>query len=370
MISQWLFDAVQTYMLLLELVLGGAMVVVAGAKLTRLADEISDVLNLGKAWIGMLLLATVTSLPELVTGVTAVTLEPPNSNMAFGNILGSNCFNVAIIVLLNAVMRKGSVLRNAQPTTTLAVSFGIIMTAMLVLLFAVADKFAGKGPSFVGSVEWIASGLIVVTYVGLMRLLYRFEKRQVVAENETGEIDRALLKPLYIRCAVVAAVIVTAGYWLARTGNVLAEHEITLPGGSTLVLGGTFVGAFFLAIATSLPEIVTGIAAVRLGKLDLALGNLFGSNMFNVFVTPFLKVASAVAGTGPLLTGPADSVSTAGFDLTRNTLTGGLAILLMGIALASITYRSQRRLYVFGFDSVLIALVYIGGMYLLLQGGM
>lgn len=369
MFSAMLFDKIETYMLLVELVLGGLMVVCAGWKLTGYADKIADALGLGQAWIGMVLLATVTSLPELVTGVTAVTLDPPNSNIAFGNILGSNCFNVVIIVLLNAVMRQGSVLRDAQPTTTLAATFGIIMTALLVLAVAIAAKFPAR--AFLEPFEWCLAGVIVVAYPVQMRMLYRFEHRD--REPPPADAPPAArpdgLTAIYARCAVAALTIVLAGYWMTRTGDVLATHEIHLPWRSTpLVLGGTFVGAFFLAIATSLPEIVTGVAAVRMGKLDLALGNLFGSNMFNVFVVPFLKGASWLGGSGLLMAteGLPDAEK---FDVTRNTLTGGLAILLMGIAVASVLYRGRRQLYFFGFDSVLLAITYVGGMYLLLSAG-
>ncbi len=366
MFSALLFDKIETYMLLLELALGGLLVVAAGSKLTVYADKIADVLGLGHAWIGMLLLATVTSLPELVTGTTAVTLDPPNSNIAFGNILGSNCFNVVIIVVLNAVMRQGSVLRDAQPTTTLAASFGIIMTALLVLAVAIAAKF--PDPAFLGPFEWGLAGVIVVAYPVQMRMLYRFEHRD--REPPPADAPPAArpdgLTAIYARCAVAALTIVLAGYWMTRTGDVLADHPLEMLGGESL--GGTFVGAFFLAIATSLPEIVTGVAAVRMGKLDLALGNLFGSNMFNVFVVPFLKGASWLGGAGLLMAtqGLPDAEK---FDVTRNTLTGGLAILLMGIAVASVLYRGRRQLYFFGFDSVLLAITYVGGMYLLLSAG-
>ena len=365
MIGRLILGEIQTWALLLELLVGGVVVVAAGSKLTRLADAISDALNLGKAWIGLLLLATVTSLPELVTGVTAVTMEQPNTNLAFGNILGSNCFNVAIIVVLNAVLRGGSVLRQAQPATTLAASFGVVLTASLLLAFAVEDKFAGN-PAFVARFELLFCLFIFIAYPLAMRLMYRYEQRNLEAGPDTDAARRDGLSGLYGRFAVAATIIVAAGYWMTVTGDTLAEHPITLPSGGTLILGGTFVGAFFLAIATSLPEIVTGISAVRMGKLDLALGNVFGSNMFNVFVVPWLKGVAMLTGGGLLMTSAPDGPA---FDFARNTMTSALAIVLMGIAIASVVYRIERRIYFLGFDSVVIGIVYVGGMLLLLQAG-
>ncbi len=120
------------------------------------------------------------------------------------------------------------------------------------------------------------------------------------------------------------------------------------------------MGACFLALSTSLPEIATSIAAVRLGKLDLALGNIFGSNMFNIFVIPTLKVISLARGD-PLLLAPGDG--------TDNMIAGLLAILLTAIAVAGLAYQSRRKvLRRFGFDAILIVLVYLGGMALLLTG--
>ena len=114
------------------------------------------------------------------------------------------------------------------------------------------------------------------------------------------------------------------------------------------------------AAATSLPEIATSITAVRMGNLNLALGNIFGSNMFNIFVVPMLKVASLARGDDLLMHG-------AGFHLHQNFVAGLLPILLTGIAVGGLTYQSRRRvLRRFGFDSALLAIVYVFGMVMLM----
>ena len=116
-------------------------------------------------------------------------------------------------------------------------------------------------------------------------------------------------------------------------------------------------------MATSLPEIATSIAAVRLGNLNMALGNIFGSNMFNIFVIPFLKLISWARGDAYLVAGSRVSSE-------QIVITGLIAILLTAIAVGGLTYKSRRTmLRRFGFDSILIAITYLGGMWLLLAGG-
>ena len=101
MFSNLFFESFQTWVLLTEWALCGAVILYLGSKLTRQADNIAEAFGLARGWVGLLLLATITSMPELVTGVTAVWLEQPELSM--GNIYGSCCFNIAIISLLNVI---------------------------------------------------------------------------------------------------------------------------------------------------------------------------------------------------------------------------------------------------------------------------
>jgi len=104
--------ALPTWALFVEFALAAAIVIFAGSRLTKLADELADRLNIASGWIGLILLATVTSLPELITGGTATAIG--NVDLAFGGIFGSCSFNVTLIVLLNALLGGGSVLRGVR----------------------------------------------------------------------------------------------------------------------------------------------------------------------------------------------------------------------------------------------------------------
>lgn len=334
--------------------LAGLVVIFAGSRLTRLADTLADRLNIASGWVGLILLASVTSLPELVTGATATWIG--NVDLAFGAIYGSCSFNITLIFLLNALWGGGSVLRGVSTTHALTSSFGLSLMVIALLGPIAVEKFSAD-PAMARVVEAGWAVLIFVSYLGCMRLAYRHEKRLAVS-TDTGAKRGRLGVMLPIKIALIAAVLVAASWWLARLGDVLSTHEIKMIGRP---LGATFVGAVFLALATSLPEIVTSIAAVRLGKLDLALGNIFGSNMFNIFVIPFLKMVSLTKGDALLLADGAGSGA-------QNLIAGLLAILLTGIAIAGLAYQSERKLLRrFGFDSILIAITYVCGIILLLK---
>jgi cation:H+ antiporter len=230
-------------------------------------------------------------------------------------------------------------------------SFGIILLALALLGITLGRKFEAQLGMAQGC-EWFICAVIAVSYIWFVRLTYRFEHPDRVAGEPMGG---ATTRTPWLgrKIAVIAAALVVSAWWLTKTGDVLAVHPIEALGRP---LGASFVGAAFLALATSLPEVVTCLAAIKLGHLDMALGNIFGSNMFNILVVPMLKVVSVIAGA-PLLMGGTN------FNDLEATVTGLLPILLTGMTVAGLTYRTKRRVLRFGFDSVLLALAYALGMY-------
>lgn len=356
MFSEWFSERyfgaeLPTWALFAEIAVAGCLVVILAARLTRLADKLSDKYNLGKAWIGMLLLATVTSLPEVVTSGTAVVIGTPD--MAFATIFGSCSFNIILIVLLNAVIGGGSILSRSTGSHMLTSTCGIILLALALLGITLVDKFATRS-LLAQSCELVIAGLIAVSYCVFIRLTYHVDHAgRTPPDLEAG--GQARTAGLGIKIALLAVALVAAAWWLTRTGDVLAVHPIKLLGRP---LGASFVGVAFLALCTSLPEIVTCLAAVRLGQLDLALGNIFGSNMFNILVIPMLKIVSLACGDALLMNGEQ-------FHPLPATLAGLLPILLTGITVVGLTYSARRQVLRFGIDSVLLALVYGSGMCLL-----
>lgn len=358
MISTFILGgAPTTIAIFIELLVAGAIVIKAGTVFATLADTLSDRLNLASGWVGLILVATVTSLPEVVSGSTAAWIG--NTDMAIAALFGSCSFNVTLIFLLNFLVRGGSVLRAVSHAHNLTSSFGLFLMGLALFGVLLSTKF-GDRPSLAAICELIWAVAIFATYVGCMRLTYSFEKR--IGQQEHDDAPKPFGTWNYCKLATTAIVIVLAAWWLAQIGDVLSTHEIGLLGRP---LGATFVGAGFLALATSLPEITTSVAAVRIGNLNLALGNIFGSNMFNIFVIPMIKVVSMIRGDD-LLLNPGQ------FNATESVITGMLAILLTSIAVGGLTYKSKRVLlgrWGMGFDSILIGIVYVGGMALLLFDG-
>ena len=202
------------------------------------------------------------------------------------------------------------------------------------------------------------AGTIAVTYILCMRMVYRTEKELGAGNSDSSSHTTERSPGLLAKVGMLSLVLVVSAWWLANTGDVLSDHHIELIGRP---LGATFVGVLFLALATSLPEIATGLAAVKMGNLDMALGNIFGSNMFNIFVIPFLKIISWISGDSLLFSGE-------DFHASQNIIAGVVPLLLTGVAVGAMSYRSSRRvLRRLGIDSALLVVIYVLGMVLLLS---
>jgi len=320
--------------------LSALAIVAAGYKLGQYGDEIAEATGIERAWIGMLLLATVTSLPELATTVTAGAIVAPE--IALGNIFGSNLFNMAIIYLMEVV--SFWVLRQRDlPPLLSTVGYGQLLYASVAIFLtalAVVGIGLGGGGEFLGlgPVSWV----ILLVYPLSVLALYRREGEQ---GDRPGLKLKGSLVPLLKFC-LAAAVVVVAGVYLSRSGK-----EITLQ----TRLTGTFMGAVFIAASTSLPELMSCIGALRIRSFDLLVGNLFGSNMFNVFTIPFADLAFQ----GSLL--PTGS--------REQMVVATLSIVLMAIAAFGIQRRAKRRVFGIGAEAWGLLVVYLLAVYVLFTRG-
>ncbi len=319
-------------------VASAAAVVVAGYKLGKYGDEIAEATGIERAWIGMLLLATVTSLPELATTVTAGAIAAPE--IALGNIFGSNLFNMALIAVMEFVSFWVLRQRDLPPLLShvggdqlLYAAAAIVLSALGIvgISFSSGREFLGMGP-----VSWI----ILVFYPLSVWALYR--------PQGDGEGERNLKDAVtpFLKFALASAVVIVAGMHLAKSGKEIAAQTR---------LTGTFMGAIFIAASTSLPELMSCLGALRIRSFDLLVGNLFGSNMFNVFTIPFADLAYR----GALL--PAGSLN--------QVVVAALSIVLMSVAAFGIQRRSRRRLLGMGYETWGIALGYLVAVYMLFARG-
>ena len=258
----------------LEFFIGAVIIIFAGIRLTVCADKLSDELQFGKVWVGIILLGVATSLPEAITSLTAVISLRAN-DLAIGNLLGSNNFNPMLIVVMDVLYHRGSVTNALVPNASHKVSarFAILLTFLVIFDI----MFNGAFPAFhIGPLS-VGGALILIFYFVGIRQLAGLGGEQPAIERGRSQADKKKMSVagIWVQLALSAVSVVVGAIWLAKSADTIALQT---------GLGQTFVGSIFLALVTSLPEMVVSLSALRLGSLDLAIGNIFGSNMANMFI--------------------------------------------------------------------------------------
>ena len=305
----------------------------AGPLLIKYGEIISRLTGLSRSWIGLVLLATATSLPELITGISAVTVAD-TPNIAVGDALGSCLFNLAMLVLLDELSREEPLYRRIDQGHILTAGFGVILigaAGAFILLSQAAPSFrllhiSGYTP------------FIIVVYLIAMRAAFVYERRTTPPPQIVKAAMGISLTTALLRYAGAASVVVAAGTWLPFIGQELA----TVMGWKT-----TFVGTLFIAAATSVPELIVTVSALRLKAVDMAIGNLLGSNLFDILI---LAVDDIAYTKGPLLS----AVSSA------NAITAFAAVIMSGIFIVAVLYKPETRLRgTIGSVSLALLVVYL-----------
>jgi cation:H+ antiporter len=312
----------------------------SGTKLAKYGDIIAEKTGLGRAWIGLVLMASVTSLPELVTGISSVTFAGV-PDIAAGDVLGSCAFNILLLALLDASHHKQPLSIRAHHGHTLSASFGIFLLAKVVISLFLGDRIPAVG--------WIGlyTPLIIVIYLIAIRSIYFYEKKQMSALIKEAAVELQYegitTRTAVVQCVINAAVVVISAIFLPKIGEAIAE---------TTGLGQTFVGNIFIAVSTSFPEVVVSIAAVKIGAIDLGVGNLFGSNIFSILI---LAIDDLFFIKGPILS----------FVNQSHVIPGLSAITMTSIAIIGLTYRAENKNLVLAWDSAGIVLMFIINLILL-----
>ena len=319
----------------LEFSLCAVLIAAAGTRLSRYGDVIADKTGLSGTWVGLVLLATVTSLPELVTGVSAVTIAD-TPDIALGDVLGSCVFNLLILTILDFLQREESVYTRASHGHILSAGFGVILIGFVGFNVLLAESAFDVALGHVG----LYTPLIVVLYAVAMRTVFRYERAQIAAyaEEHAERYPEISLRQAVQRYVLAALVVVGAGIWLPFIGEQIAH---------AMEWETTFVGTLFVAFATSVPEMVVTISAMRLGALDMAIGNLLGSNLFDILI---VAVDDIFFTRGPILShvSPVHAISAMS------------AVMMTGIVIVGLLYRPKTRLFpAAGWASMLLLGVYL-----------
>jgi cation:H+ antiporter len=322
---------------------------IAGIFLADATDVVDDRFNLGEALGGLILLGIAGTLPEIA--ITASAALGGDLGIATGNLLGGIAAQTLVLVLLDAVSRSPT------PLTSLSTVLEPIVEAVLVIILVSLALLGSLLPDSVavGPVSPISLLIVVMWIFGLVVLnrLRKSERWQATTEHvearmmlpapgpqsaRANRFERASTRKVVTAFVIASVLTLVAGVLLEQTGNGLAD---------AWGMNGVVFGATILAAVTALPEISTGIRAVRLGRVGLAMGDIFGGNQ--VQMTLFL-LADLLAGKPVLRT-----VS------TSSTWLGGIGVIVTAVFAGGLVIRPTRKLLGLGPDSLLVLVLYIAG---------
>lgn len=300
-----------------------------GKQLTVISNELAETLGLTKGWVGLILLALITSLPEAATSGAASAMGNPD--IAIGNLLGSNTFNLAFIgiLVLFAQSKSSNLWKLLGYEQQLNGGWFIFLTLAVVFGFTFPIAFGGIS---------LASIVIFIAYFVGMHKIYKYHQGQ-----ETEHIPNDSNKTvLYLKLLLLAVLVVGSGVIVARSAEEIA---------AATGLSNSFVGSFFAAIVTSLPETTVSYHALRIGEMDMAIGNLLGSNLFN---TGLLFLAEVFFYKGSIFA----------FASSEHIFTCVTILVLAGIILFSIRF-SQTESRWTKFSPWLMNLIYLNYLWFL-----
>ncbi len=322
-----------------------ALIGVAGPVLSRNGDIIAEKTGLSRGWIGLILLATVTSLPELATGISAVTVAGA-PDIAVGDALGSCVFNLAILIVIDLMHRDGSLFRRARQGHILSAGFGAVLIGFVGISLLLGQQGVGWRVGHVG----VSTPIIVILYAVAARTVFRYERREreTFAEKVAEQYSGITLKAAATRYVAAAMVVIAAGVWLPFIGDALA---------AAMDWRRSFVGTLLVAGITSLPELVVAVAAVRMGALDMAIASLLGSNLFDILI---LAIDDVAYTDGPLLRAVSPT----------HAVTAMSAVIMTGIVIIGLLYRPEGRIFrTIGWASLGLFTVYLLNTYVLFLHG-
>lgn len=292
---------------------------IAGVYLTRYGDAIADKTGLGGSWVGLVLIATVTSLPELSSGLSAVTLVGA-PDIAVGNVLGACVLNLAVLAVLDLLHRGEDIYRIAGPSHVLAAGFVLLLLGLVGSALLAGESGAAWSVGHIG----FATPLLMIGYVVAIRAIHRYECAHMAqfTDEEPDRYPHLSLRGAVFRYGAAALVIVITGTWLPFVGEAIARQ---------MAWSQSFVGTLFIALVTTLPELVVTLSALRIGAVNMAVGNLLGSNLFNLLV---LAVDDLFYQPGVLLAAASAVHSGSVFAI----------VTMMGIVIIALCYHPKGRL--------------------------
>ena len=322
-------------------------IAVFGSMMTKLADELADITGLGEALIGAVLLGGSTSLPGITTSVTAA--FEGHAELAFSNAIGGIAVQTAFLAIADVSYRKAN-LEHAAASIANLMQGALLVSLLSIVIITIS------APQFTIYHIHPASFLLIAAYIFGIKLVSkaqtepmwqpRFTLETKLDKIEKIKITSAKLSFIWIKFILLASIVCGAGYIVAECGVVLSSKS---------GLSQTFIGGLFTAFSTSLPELVTSIAAVRQGALTLAVAGIIGGNCFDVLFVAFSDFAFREG-------------SIYGSVNSNQLFIIALTILMTGILILGLLRREKYGIGNIGFESFLILVLYFSAFIFLLIG--
>ena len=304
--------------LFLKLLICLVVIAYAGYYLSKYGDIIAEKTGISSSWVGLTLLATATSLPELVTGISAVTIANV-PNIAVGDVLGSTVFNFAILVLLDLLYQRETIYSRAAQGHVLSAALSALLIGFTG--FSLLLDHAGMSPS-----TWhvgLYSPFIVLIYLSSMRAIHYYEKRTIdkYTEASTERYPQVTIQQAVKGYLLAALAVMVAGSWLPFVAADISD---------LMGWGQSFVGTLLVAAVTSAPEVAVTLSALRIGAIDMAIANLMGSNIFDILI---LAIDDLFYVQGPLLANVEAS----------HAITAYTAVMMSLLVIAGMVLQLQQR---------------------------
>jgi cation:H+ antiporter len=305
---------------ILLLILGLVLLIFGADKLVEGASSVADKLGIPAFVIGLTVVAFGTSMPEMVVNILAS--FSGNSGLAIGNVIGSNTINILVVVGITAIIRPITVM-----SSTIRIEIPYSLLAAIVLFLLANDLLIdGAEQSILSRID----GMVLITFLGLF-LLYTYYSAK---SDKYAPITKVKKRKTYISILMIAGGIL--GLYFG--GDLIVNSATTIA--RSLGISDAIIGLTVVALGTSLPELVTSAVAAYKGNSDIAIGNVLGSNIFNVFMV--LGISSIIR---PLPFYPAANV-----DIL---VTGLASILLFAFAIKGTGQKIDRR------EGILFVTIYI-----------
>ena len=322
-----------------KLIVCASLIVIFGLKLSKAAQEIVKSGKLSEGLMGVLVLAAITSFPEVWTSIATVTkLDAPD--LGVGDLIGSVIINLMIITMLDYKYAKTPILSSVKRYHLSTCGFSLATLGILIASLSL-NIFTDRslGLFNIG----IESYLIFALYI--ISLYISSKNTEETTPKQKDKREEALVLKKYITLSACAAVIIASGFWLASIGKEIVDMK-----GWDQMYFGTIVMAF----TTSLPEIVVSLGAISIGSPNMAIANILGSNLFNAFIIPIM-----------------DSIYQKGYVLdfvsVSHIYSAVLAIILTAVVFYCIMYRPKRSFMRLGVGSIISIIVFLSGNYILYQ---